>query len=84
VAAPNQHSSLAKGFVTSRMWDVVAWSCEIFAGNGILLDYGIARYFADAEALHSGHAGDEHPDRRQVDHRAQCLRVRRSRRHGPP
>jgi glutaryl-CoA dehydrogenase len=49
----DEHSSLAKGFVTSRMRETVAWSREIFGGNGILLDYDIARFFADAEALYS-------------------------------
>ncbi|MGW1542176.1 acyl-CoA dehydrogenase family protein [Streptomyces sp. NPDC002309] len=49
----DEHSSLAKGFVASRMREVVAWSREIFGGNGILLDYGVARFFADAEALYS-------------------------------
>ncbi|WSQ06982.1 acyl-CoA dehydrogenase family protein [Streptomyces sp. NBC_01231] len=49
----DEHSSLAKAFVTSRMREVVAWSREIFGGNGILLDYDIARFFADAEAIYS-------------------------------
>ncbi|MFD8076721.1 acyl-CoA dehydrogenase family protein [Streptomyces sp. NPDC059718] len=49
----DEHSALAKGFVTSRMREVVAWSREVFGGNGILLDYDIARFFADAEALYS-------------------------------
>jgi glutaryl-CoA dehydrogenase len=49
----DEHSSLAKAFVTSRMREVVAWSREIFGGNGILLDHDIARFFADAEAIYS-------------------------------
>ncbi|MEO6089023.1 MAG: acyl-CoA dehydrogenase family protein [Umezawaea sp.] len=49
----DEHSSLAKAFVTTRMREVVAWSREIFGGNGILLDYDIARFFADAEAIYS-------------------------------
>ncbi|MFC8194492.1 acyl-CoA dehydrogenase family protein [Streptomyces sp. NPDC057298] len=49
----DEHSSLAKAFVTSRMREVVAWSREIFGGNGIVLDYDIARFFADAEAIYS-------------------------------
>jgi glutaryl-CoA dehydrogenase len=48
-----EHSSLAKAFVTSRMREVVAWSREIFGGNGIVLDHDIARFFADAEAIYS-------------------------------
>ncbi|MFE7897203.1 acyl-CoA dehydrogenase family protein [Streptomyces sp. NPDC057424] len=49
----DEHSALAKAFVTSRMREVVAWSREIFGGNGILLDHDIARFFADAEAIYS-------------------------------
>jgi glutaryl-CoA dehydrogenase len=49
----DEHSSLAKAFVTTRMREVVAWSREIFGGNGILLDHDIARFFADAEAIYS-------------------------------
>ncbi|MEU5214134.1 acyl-CoA dehydrogenase family protein [Streptomyces sp. NPDC020742] len=49
----DEHSSLAKGFITSRMREVVAWCREIFGGNGIVVDYDIARYFSDAEALYS-------------------------------
>lgn len=49
----DEHSSLAKAHVTARMREVVAWSREIFGGNGIVLDYDIARFFADAEAIYS-------------------------------
>ena len=49
----DEHSSLAKAFVTARMREVVAWSREIFGGNGIVLGYDIARFFADAEAIYS-------------------------------
>ncbi|MFJ5728991.1 acyl-CoA dehydrogenase family protein [Streptomyces paradoxus] len=49
----DEHSALAKAFVTSRMREVVAWSREIFGGNGILLEHDIARFFADAEAIYS-------------------------------
>ncbi|WP_405517921.1 acyl-CoA dehydrogenase family protein [Streptomyces canus] len=49
----DEHSSLAKAFVTSRMREVVAWSREIFGGNGIVLDHDIARFFTDAEAIYS-------------------------------
>ncbi|RZU21812.1 acyl-CoA dehydrogenase family protein [Streptomyces sp. BK239] len=49
----DEHSALAKAFVTARMRDVVARSREIFGGNGILLDHDIARFFADAEAIYS-------------------------------
>ncbi|MFF8572495.1 acyl-CoA dehydrogenase family protein [Streptomyces sp. NPDC015408] len=49
----DEHSSLAKAHVTARMREVVAWAREIFGGNGIVLDYDVARFFADAEAIYS-------------------------------
>jgi glutaryl-CoA dehydrogenase len=49
----DEHSSLAKAFTTSRMRETVAWCREIFGGNGIVLDYDVIRYFADAEAIYS-------------------------------
>jgi alkylation response protein AidB-like acyl-CoA dehydrogenase len=49
----DQHASLAKAFCTMRMRETVAWAREIFGGNGIVLDYNVARFFADAEALYS-------------------------------
>ena len=49
----DQHAALAKAFTTARMRETVAWAREIFGGNGIVLDYNVARFFADAEALYS-------------------------------
>ncbi|OQR63579.1 acyl-CoA dehydrogenase [Streptomyces maremycinicus] len=49
----DEHSSLAKAHVTARMREVVAWAREIFGGNGIVLEYDVARFFADAEAIYS-------------------------------
>lgn len=49
----DEHSSLAKAFVTSRMREVVAWGREIFGGNGIVLDNDIMRFFTDAETIYS-------------------------------
>ena len=49
----DQHASLAKAFTTVGTREVVAWARELFGGNGILLDYNVARFFADAEALYS-------------------------------
>ncbi|WHT22756.1 acyl-CoA dehydrogenase family protein [Crossiella sp. CA-258035] len=49
----DEHSALAKAFVTARMREVVAWGREIFGGNGILLEHDIARFFTDAEAIYS-------------------------------
>ncbi len=47
------HSALAKAFTTSRMREVVGWCREVCGGNGIVTDYGVARFFADAEALYT-------------------------------
>jgi glutaryl-CoA dehydrogenase len=49
----DEHASLAKAVATARMRESVAWCREILGGNGIVLDYGVARFFADAEALYS-------------------------------
>jgi glutaryl-CoA dehydrogenase len=49
----DEHSALAKSFVTLRMRETVALAREVFGGNGILLENNVARYFADAEALYS-------------------------------
>jgi glutaryl-CoA dehydrogenase len=49
----DEHSALAKAYCTSRMRETVAWAREAMGGNGIVLDYGAARFFADAEALYS-------------------------------
>ncbi|MGR9271171.1 acyl-CoA dehydrogenase family protein (plasmid) [Rhizobium leguminosarum] len=49
----DQHASLAKAFCTVKMRETVAWARELLGGNGIVLDYNVARFFADAEALYS-------------------------------
>ena len=49
----DEHASLAKVFCTSRMRDIVGHARELFGGNGILLEYDIARFVADAEAIYS-------------------------------
>ncbi|GAA2242040.1 acyl-CoA dehydrogenase family protein [Herbiconiux moechotypicola] len=49
----DEHSALAKAFTTARMRETVAWCREVLGGNGIVLDYDVARHFADAEALYS-------------------------------
>ncbi len=50
------------------------------ATASLLLDYDIARFFADAEALdpQRGHPPDANPHSRQVHHRAERLRVSRA------
>jgi glutaryl-CoA dehydrogenase len=59
----DEHCAMAKAFVTARMRETVALCREICGGNGIQLGgrsqldadvppgYGVARYFADAEAV---------------------------------
>lgn len=49
----DEHSSMAKSYATARMRETVAWSREVLGGNGIVLDHGVARFFADAEAIYS-------------------------------
>jgi len=49
----DEHSALAKAYTTARMRETVAWAREACGGNGIVLDYDVARFFADAEALYS-------------------------------
>src|SRR5271154_4273823 len=44
----DEHASLAKAFCTVRMRETVAWARELFGANGIVLDSGVARFFADA------------------------------------
>ena len=49
----DQQAALAKAFVTARGREVVGWCREALGGNGIQLDQGVARRFADAEALYT-------------------------------
>ncbi|MEH6780892.1 MAG: acyl-CoA dehydrogenase family protein [Rhodoglobus sp.] len=49
----DEHAALAKEYTTSRMRETVAWCRELMGGNGIVLDYGVMRHFADAEAIYS-------------------------------
>jgi glutaryl-CoA dehydrogenase len=51
--AKDHHSALAKAFCTVRMRETVGWARELLGGNGILLDYQIGRFVADAEAIYS-------------------------------
>jgi glutaryl-CoA dehydrogenase len=49
----DEQGALAKSYCTSRLRETVAWARELLGGNGILMEYGVARYFNDAEALYS-------------------------------
>jgi glutaryl-CoA dehydrogenase len=47
------HASVAKAFCTAKCRETVSWAREICGGNGISVEYGVGRFFADAEALYT-------------------------------
>jgi len=49
----DEHSALAKQFCAAKCREVVALARDLMGGNGILLEHGAARLFADAEAIYS-------------------------------
>ncbi len=49
----DEHAALAKVFTAARCRETVALARETFGGNGILLEYGVAKHFADTEAIYS-------------------------------
>src|SRR5258708_46301 len=49
----DHHAAISKAFTTARMRETVAWARELLGANGIVVDYNVARFFADAEALYS-------------------------------
>ena len=49
----DHQAALAKAFCTAKSRETVAWGRELLGGNGILADYNVGRFFADAEALYS-------------------------------
>src|SRR6201999_1786565 len=49
----DEHASLAKAFCTVKMRDTVGYAREVLGANGILLDYNIGRFVADAEDIYS-------------------------------
>ena len=46
-------ASLAKVFTAARCRETVALARDLHGGNGILLEYHVARYFSDTEAIYS-------------------------------
>lgn len=52
-------ASLAKRACCRRARQVCALAREVLGGNGILLEYGVARLFADMEAVYSYEGTDE-------------------------
>jgi glutaryl-CoA dehydrogenase len=51
--ARDEHSALAKAFCTVRMRETVGLARELLGGNGVLLEYHVGRFVADAEAIYS-------------------------------
>src|SRR5258705_6371293 len=49
----DHHASLAKAFCTSKSRETVAWGRELLGGNGIVVDYNVARFCSCAQALYS-------------------------------
>jgi alkylation response protein AidB-like acyl-CoA dehydrogenase len=49
----DQQAALSKAFTTAKARETVSWAREVLGGNGIIADYNVARFFADAEALYS-------------------------------
>lgn len=46
-------AAMAKSVVTKLCRETVSWARELLGGNGIVLSYGVARYFADMEAIYT-------------------------------
>ena len=51
--ATDAHTSLAKQFCAFHCRETVQLAREMMGGNGVLLEHGAARLFADAEAIYS-------------------------------
>lgn len=51
--ATDAHTSLAKQFCAFHCRESVQLARELMGGNGVLLEHGAARLFADAEAIYS-------------------------------
>ena len=49
----NEHSAMAKAFVTKCMRETVALGRGILGGNGVSVDYEMAKIFCDAEAIYT-------------------------------
>ena len=49
----DESSAMAKMFTARMLRETVALAREVCGGNGIVLDYDVARFHADAEAIYS-------------------------------
>jgi glutaryl-CoA dehydrogenase len=47
----DEHAALAKATVSSRTRETVGIAREVMGRNAILLEHGLVRFFADAEAV---------------------------------
>ncbi|MCY0905585.1 acyl-CoA dehydrogenase family protein [Arthrobacter sp. H14-L1] len=57
--AKMEQVALAKAFTTARMRETVAMGRAVLGGNGIITDYGMAKIFADAEAIYTYEGSQE-------------------------
>lgn len=55
----DENSAMAKMFTARMLRETVALAREVCGGNGIVLDYDVARFHADAEAIYSYEGTDE-------------------------
>jgi len=49
----DEDSALAKTWVADRLRETVALAREVVGGNGIVIDYDVARFFTDAESVYT-------------------------------
>jgi glutaryl-CoA dehydrogenase len=49
----DEDSALAKTWIGDRMRETVALAREVVGGNGIVVDYDVARFFTDAESIYT-------------------------------
>src|SRR5262249_45543244 len=49
----DSQAAIVKAFCTSKARETVSWARESIGGNGVLVDYNVARHFADAEAIYA-------------------------------
>ncbi|EMR00347.1 acyl-CoA dehydrogenase family protein [Paeniglutamicibacter gangotriensis] len=55
----DENSAMAKMFTARMLRQTAALAREVCGGNGIVLDYDVARFHADAEAIYSYEGTDE-------------------------
>jgi glutaryl-CoA dehydrogenase len=47
------HHALEKALWTARMRETTGWAGSFCSGNGIVLEYDVARFAADSEAIYT-------------------------------